>query len=84
MGMPGPAACQPYYNLLNRQPEVEVLPACRHYGIGVVPYSPIARGVLTGKYAPGATPRQTRGWVAAKSACWRRSGATSRSRWLSN
>jgi aryl-alcohol dehydrogenase-like predicted oxidoreductase len=40
--MPPPAVCQPYYNLLNRQPEVEVLDACRHYGIGVVPYSPIA------------------------------------------
>ena len=46
--------CQPYYNLLNRQPEVEVLPACAHHGIGVVPYSPIARGVLAGKYAPGS------------------------------
>ena len=56
IGMPGPAACQPYYNLLNRQPEVEVLPACAHFGIGVVPYSPIARGVLAGKYAPGAAP----------------------------
>ena len=56
LNMPGPIVCQPYYNLLNRQPEVEVLPACAHYGIGVVPYSPIARGVLTGKYAPGATP----------------------------
>lgn len=54
--MPGPVVCQPYYNLLNRQPEVEVLPACAHYGIGVVPYSPVARGVLTGKYTPGATP----------------------------
>jgi aryl-alcohol dehydrogenase-like predicted oxidoreductase len=54
--MPGPVVCQPYYNLLNRQPENEVLPACAHYGIGVVPYSPIARGVLTGKYAPGAKP----------------------------
>jgi aryl-alcohol dehydrogenase-like predicted oxidoreductase len=54
LNMPGPVVCQPYYNLLNRQPEVEVLPACAHYGIGVVPYSPIARGVLTGKYAPGA------------------------------
>ena len=50
----GPVVCQPYYNLLNRMPEVEILPACAHYGIGVVPYSPIARGVLTGKYAPGA------------------------------
>jgi aryl-alcohol dehydrogenase-like predicted oxidoreductase len=56
LGMPGPVVCQPYYNLLNRMPEVEVLPACRHYGIGVTPYSPIARGVLTGKYAPGQPP----------------------------
>lgn len=56
LGMPGPVVCQPYYNLLNRMPEVEILPACRHHGIGVVPYSPVARGVLTGKYAPGATP----------------------------
>jgi aryl-alcohol dehydrogenase-like predicted oxidoreductase len=56
LGMPGPAVCQPYYNLLNRMPEVEVLPACEHYGIGVTPYSPIARGVLTGKYAPGQPP----------------------------
>ena len=56
MGMPGPVVCQPYYNLLNRMPEVEVLPACEHYGIGVTPYSPIARGVLTGKYAPGQPP----------------------------
>ncbi|MFZ4481204.1 MAG: aldo/keto reductase [Rhodoferax sp.] len=56
LGMPGPVVCQPYYNLLNRMPEVEVLPACAHYGIGVTPYSPIARGVLTGKYPPGSTP----------------------------
>lgn len=56
IGMPAPVVCQPYYNLLNRMPEVEVLPACQHYGMGVVPYSPVARGVLTGKYAPGAAP----------------------------
>jgi aryl-alcohol dehydrogenase-like predicted oxidoreductase len=54
LGMPGPVVCQPYYNLLNRMPEVEILPACQHYGIGVASYSPIARGVLTGKYRPGA------------------------------
>ncbi len=41
---------------MNRMPEVEYLPACAHYGIGVVPYSPLARGVLTGKYRPGADP----------------------------
>ncbi len=56
LGMPAPVVCQPYYNLLNRMPEVEVLPACAHFGIGVTPYSPIARGVLTGKYAPGQAP----------------------------
>lgn len=56
LGMAPPAICQPYYNLLNRMPEVEVLPACAAYGIGVAPYSPIARGVLTGKYRPNATP----------------------------
>ena len=54
LGMPGPVVCQPYYNLLNRMPEVEILPVCAHHGIGVAPYSPIARGVLTGKYVPGA------------------------------
>jgi aryl-alcohol dehydrogenase-like predicted oxidoreductase len=56
LGMPAPVVCQPYYNLLNRMPEVEVLPACAHFGMGVTPYSPIARGVLTGKYAPGQKP----------------------------
>jgi aryl-alcohol dehydrogenase-like predicted oxidoreductase len=56
LNMPGPVVCQPYYNLLNRQPEVEVLPVCAHHGLGVVPYSPIARGVLTGKYLPGQAP----------------------------
>jgi len=49
-GISTPAALQPYYNLMNRQPEVEVLPAARAFGLGVVPYSPIARGMLTGKY----------------------------------
>jgi aryl-alcohol dehydrogenase-like predicted oxidoreductase len=50
MGVPQPAALQPYYNLMNRQPETELLPAARFFGLGVVPYSPLARGVLTGKY----------------------------------
>lgn len=58
IGMPRPVVCQPYYNLLNRMPEVEVLPGCAHYGIGVTPYSPIARGVLTGKYQLGVAPEQ--------------------------
>ena len=56
LGVERPVVCQPYYNMMNRMPEVEVLAACDHYGIGVVPYSPIARGVLTGKYLPGQKP----------------------------
>ncbi|HXA47124.1 MAG TPA: aldo/keto reductase, partial [Burkholderiaceae bacterium] len=67
LGMPGPVVCQPYYNLLNRMPEVEILPACRHYGIGVVPYSPVARGVLTGKYTgKNAIPEGSRAGRADK------------------
>ena len=41
---------------MNRQPEVEQIPAAIHYGLGVVPYSPLARGVLTAKYRPGEAP----------------------------
>jgi aryl-alcohol dehydrogenase-like predicted oxidoreductase len=67
LGMPSPVVCQPYYNLLNRLPEVEILPACQHFGIGVTSYSPIARGVLTGKYLPGqALDPNSRGGRADK------------------
>ncbi|HVL56700.1 MAG TPA: aldo/keto reductase [Burkholderiaceae bacterium] len=60
-GIAPPVVCQPYYNAMNRMPEVEVLPACGHYGIGVASYSPIARGVLAGKYRPGeAAPADSR------------------------
>ncbi len=44
---------QPLYNIVNRDVEVELLPACEEYGVGVVTYSPLARGILTGKYHPG-------------------------------
>ncbi len=61
MGIPAPIATQPCYNAMNRMLEVEFLPACRHFGIGVVPYSPLARGVLTGKYpVEGPPPKGTR------------------------
>ena len=56
MGVPRPTALQPYYNLLNRQPETEVLPAAKYFGLGSVTYSPIARGVLSGKYQLNVTP----------------------------
>ena len=55
-GIDRPVVSQPYYNAMNRMPEVEHLPACAHLGLGVFPYSPLARGVLTGKYQPGAAP----------------------------
>jgi aryl-alcohol dehydrogenase-like predicted oxidoreductase len=58
LGIPRPAASQPYYNAFNRMPEVEHLPACAYYGLGVVSYSPLARGVLTGKYQPDAAPAE--------------------------
>jgi aryl-alcohol dehydrogenase (NADP+) len=46
---------------MNRMPEVEHFPACGYYGLGIVPYSPLARGVLTGKYRPDAPPdKETR------------------------
>lgn len=60
-GAPDPAIIQPYYNLVNRMPEVEVIPAARNYGLAVTPYSPAARGVLTAKYASlDAPPRESR------------------------
>jgi aryl-alcohol dehydrogenase-like predicted oxidoreductase len=56
MGIDRPVVSQPYYNAMNRMPEVEHLPACGFYGLGVVPYSPLARGILSGKYDPKAPP----------------------------
>jgi aryl-alcohol dehydrogenase-like predicted oxidoreductase len=55
-GIDRPVASQPLYNALNREVETEHLPACGYFGLGVVPYSPLARGVLTGKYQPDAPP----------------------------
>ncbi|WP_313615012.1 aldo/keto reductase, partial [Rhizobium sp.] len=56
LGIDRPIASQPLYNIVNRTAEAEQLPAANHYGLGVVSYSPLARGVLTGKYQPGEQP----------------------------
>lgn len=56
MGVPKPVICQPNYSAVNRLPEVEVLPACGRFGLGVANFSPLARGILTGKYRDGAAP----------------------------
>ena len=47
---------QPQYSMLWRKPEREVFPACARHGIGNLAFSPLAHGVLTGKYAPGRPP----------------------------
>ncbi|HDS1733298.1 aldo/keto reductase [Pseudomonas sp. BP8] len=56
LGIQRPTVSQPLYNIVNRVAEVEQLPVAGHYGIGVVPYSPLARGVLSGKYSVNAAP----------------------------
>jgi len=47
---------QPQYSMLWRKPEAAVFAACREHGLGNIVYSPLAQGVLTGKYRPGQAP----------------------------
>ncbi len=47
---------QPQYSMLWRKPEAEVFPLCAANGIGQIVWSPLAQGVLTGKYVPGQPP----------------------------
>ena len=47
---------QPQYSMLSRVIEAEVIPTCEELGMGQVVFSPIAQGVLTGKYVPGQAP----------------------------
>jgi aryl-alcohol dehydrogenase-like predicted oxidoreductase len=49
-------SAQNAYNLLDRPVEAELVPACRRFGVGLLPYFPLANGLLTGKYRRGATP----------------------------
>ena len=67
---------QPQYSLLWRVIEPEVVPACRELGIGQIVWSPIAQGVLTGKYLPGQAP------PAGSRATDDKGGADMISRWL--
>ncbi|QCU77891.1 aldo/keto reductase [Citricoccus sp. SGAir0253] len=53
-------SAQNHYNLLDRRAELEVLPAARAYGLGVLPYFPLANGMLTGKYSAGTAPEGSR------------------------
>ncbi|BAD41493.1 aldo/keto reductase family protein [Symbiobacterium thermophilum] len=57
-----PVVSQPVYNMIDRGIEQEVMPICAREGIGQVVYSPLAQGVLTGKYKPGMPiPEGSRG-----------------------
>ena len=51
---------QPQYSMLWRRPEAEILPLCIKLGVSQIVWSPLAQGVLTGKYAPGRVPRDSR------------------------
>lgn len=52
-GLPVPITLQPQYNLLTRELEWEVVPAAQENGLGLLPWSPLAGGLLTGKYQQG-------------------------------
>lgn len=51
---------QPMYNLVKRQAEVEILPLAQSENLGVIPYSPLGGGLLTGKYSAASRPEQGR------------------------
>lgn len=52
-GLSAPVSAQNHYSLLARDTEREVAPACERFGIGLLPYFPLANGLLTGKYQKG-------------------------------
>ncbi|HYL60480.1 MAG TPA: aldo/keto reductase [Candidatus Acidoferrales bacterium] len=55
-GLASYVSAQNQYNLLDRRVERELVPACREFGVGILPYFPLASGFLTGKYRRGAEP----------------------------
>ncbi len=61
LGVPRPISNQPPYNLVNRSIEQEVIPASIEEGLGQVVFSPLAQGLLTGKYSGGKLPAGSRG-----------------------
>jgi voltage-dependent potassium channel beta subunit len=60
LNLPLPVSNQPVYNLLDRHIEKEVVPVCSTMGLGILPFSPLAQGVLTGKYLDGSKPADSR------------------------
>ena len=78
MGLDRIVSNQPQYNMLWRVIEPEVVPLCEREGLGQIVFSPIAQGILTGKYRPGAAP------PAGSRATDEKSGARFISRWLND
>ena len=60
-----PAVNQPRYSLIHRDVESRILSVCEHHGLGVAVFSPLAEGVLTGKYTTGSTPDGSRGSITS-------------------
>ena len=60
LGINGFVSCQDEYSLLVRKAEAELIPAMQRYGLGLLPYFPLASGLLTGKYQRGQMPEGAR------------------------
>ena len=67
-------SAQNLYSLLERKVEFEVLPACEHFGLGFLPFFPLASGLLSGKYKRGETPPE-----GTRLAAWGARGAAAMS-----
>ncbi|MGW1680438.1 aldo/keto reductase [Saccharopolyspora sp. NPDC002376] len=56
VALTGPVSTQNHYSLLAREAEREIIPACKRFGVGLIPYFPLANGLLTGKYRKDQEP----------------------------
>jgi aryl-alcohol dehydrogenase-like predicted oxidoreductase len=70
-GFAPPVTLQPQYSLLVREIESEIVPACLDAGVGLLPWSPLAGGWLTGKYQRDSPPKGPPVWARTPIAAWR-------------
>lgn len=73
-GLPSVASEQPAYNLLQRDIERELVPACREFDIAILPWSPLAMGMLSERFTGGRSPKGARAteWFSPKGPSWER------------
>lgn len=69
-GWQEPVTQQYFYNILNTEIEADILPACQQLGMSVLAYSPLAQGVLSGKYSPHCVPDSSRAATEQKKTMW--------------